>query len=225
MIIRQTNHIYMSGFKHLNKIGAGQNIAEARQPAELNIKGKKIAWASYSLTFPQEFWATDTSGGACFPFDTFFFNDVRKFKKENDIVVISFHWGGELMKTPKDYQVLLAHQTIDCGADLVIGHHPHVVQGIEIYKGKAIVYSLGNFIFGSYSENVKESMLISLNYNTTGIAGCRIYPINVYNKEVEFQPSLLEGNKKAAFLSELDSLSLELNNQRDVMGEDAWIRF
>jgi len=205
--------------------GAGKNLPEARQPARMEAKGKKIAVACYSLTFPEEFWATDTTAGTCFPFDTFFYDDLRKFKVENDLVIVSFHWGGELLQYPKPYQLELAHNAIKVGADLVIGHHPHVVQGIELYRGKMIVYSLGNYIFGSYSESVKESMLLKFYFGTNGLSACKIYPLNVYNKEVEFQPQLLTEQNKQTFLEGLNQISLELNNQRSIISHDGWVRF
>jgi len=205
--------------------GAGKYLQEARQPARMEAKGKKIAVACYSLTFPEEFWATDTTAGTCFPFDTFFYDDLRKFKAENDLVIVSFHWGGELLQYPKPYQLELAHNAIKVGADLVIGHHPHVVQGIELYRGKMIVYSLGNYIFGSYSESVKESMLLKFYFGTNGLSACKIYPLNVYNKEVEFQPQLLTEQNKQTFLEGLNQISLELNNQRSIVSQDGWVRF
>lgn len=203
--------------------GAGFNLKEARRPAILTIRGRRIAFASYSLTFPSEFWATDSSAGTCFPFHTFFYDDLQKFKKNYDLVIVSFHWGSELMTTPKKYQIQLAHRAIDSGADLILGHHPHVVQGIEIYKGKLIAYSLGNFIFGSYSENARESMVLKFFYGTNGIEKCKIYPIYVYNKAVVFQPRPLGGEDKIRFLNQLQNISRELNEQGHVISGDGWI--
>lgn len=203
--------------------GAGLNLFEARQPAIFEIKGKRVALASYSLTFPEEFWATDSTAGTCFPYHRFIFEDIRKFKRENDLLIVSCHWGGELLNYPKDYQLELAHKVIDAGADLILGHHPHVVQGIEVYKGKIIAYSLGNYIFGSFSENVQESMLLKLKYGINGIEHCRIYPISVYNKEVEFQPRLLSGTEKQDFIAELMQISQELNGQIVVISDAGWI--
>ena len=68
--------------------------------------------------------------------------------ENDDLKIVQVHWGEEKSDTPSDEQVSLAHRAIDMGADLVIGHHPHVLQGIEKYKGKYICYSLGNFCFG-----------------------------------------------------------------------------
>lgn len=75
-------------------------------------------------------------------------NDIQKMKKSADLVIVSFHWGDEGANYPNATQKDLGRFAIDQGADLVLGHHPHVIQGIEEYKGKQIVYSLANFSFG-----------------------------------------------------------------------------
>jgi poly-gamma-glutamate capsule biosynthesis protein CapA/YwtB (metallophosphatase superfamily) len=205
--------------------GAGNNLWEARQPARFEIKGKKVAVACYSLTFPEEFWATDSTAGTCFPSHTFFYQDIRRFKEENDVLVISFHWGGELLTAPKEYQVDLAHRAIDAGADLILGHHPHVIQGLEIYKGKLIAYSLGNYIFGSYSDKATRSMLLRLSYSVDSFEQCTIIPIDVHNRFVEFQPRLLKDADKINFFNELIGLSQELNNQPLVINSAGEILF
>jgi len=205
--------------------GAGMNLTEARKPAIFETKEKKIAVACYSLTFPIEFWATDSSGGTCFPSHTFFYRDIRKFKAENDLLVISFHWGGELLTAPKEYQLDLAHKAIDAGADLILGHHPHVIQGLEVYKGKLIAYSLGNYVFSSYSDKATQSMLLKLTYNDDSFTKCTIYPINVHNRFVEFQPRLLAHSDKTMFFNELIELSQELNSQPLVINSAGEILF
>jgi poly-gamma-glutamate synthesis protein (capsule biosynthesis protein) len=215
MDLLEKNNIYYSG--------AGLNLLEARKPARMEIKGKNISFACYSLTFPEEFWATDSSAGTCFPSHSFVFRDLKKYKKDSDLLVVSFHWGGELLSTPKEYQITLAHQVIDAGADLILGHHPHVIQGIEIYQGKVIAYSLGNFIFGSYSESVKESMLLEFHQGVVGIEKCRIHPLLVYNQEVEFQPRLLAGESLGKFFTYLQEISRELNPQPLVINDAGWI--
>jgi poly-gamma-glutamate synthesis protein (capsule biosynthesis protein) len=213
------------GKNNIRYCGAGSNLQEARKPARLAVKGKNIILACYSLTFPEEFWATDTSAGTCFPWHTFVFRDLKKFKSDSNLLVVSFHWGGELLTMPKEYQIKLAHQVIDVGADLVLGHHPHVIQGVEIYKGKVIAYSLGNFIFASYSENVKESMLLELYSGMTGIKKCRVYPLLVYNSAVEFQPRLLTGESRSKFFSYLQEISRELNPRPLVINDAGWLEF
>ena len=85
--------------------------------------------------------------------------------KGADIVIFTFHWGEERMHYPNAAQRELAHFTIDSGADMVIGHHPHVLQGIEEYKGKKIVYSLGNFIYGgAKNPSDKDTMIYQTHF-------------------------------------------------------------
>jgi len=77
---------------------------------------------------------------------------IKKYKKPGNIVIVFMHWGSELDKTPRPWQQAMGHRFVDAGADAVIGAHPHVVQGIELYHGKYIAYSLGNFAFGGNSH-------------------------------------------------------------------------
>lgn len=221
-VLRQTRQVLSR--EHIQFAGAGNNRQEAMAPALFRVNGLKVAFVACSLTFPEEFWATDTSAGTYFPYRQFFFPQIRKLKQENDLVLVSFHWGEELRTTPKDYQKDLAHRTIDAGADLVLGHHPHVVQGLEVYHNRLIAYSLGNFVFGSYSARATRSMLLEITLGTSGLIACKIHPINVDNREVEFQPRLLTGEERNQFLKELNDLSKELNNQQDVISSGNWVR-
>ncbi len=191
--------------------GAGFNLKEARKSTIIEVKGKRIGFFSYSLTFPEEFWATDTSAGACFPYESFVFADVEALKQTVDFVIVACHWGAELKEQPKPYQIKFGHRLIDSGADLILGHHPHIVQGIENYKGKYIVYSLGNFIFGSYSESARDSFLFRLTLREPGETIAQLIPINVYNKEVDFRPEPLKDARYKAFLEKMNRLSSELN--------------
>ena len=202
--------------------GAGMNLGQARKPAYLTSRGRKIAVVSYSLTFPEEFWATDSAAGTCFPSHTFLYRDLKALRQECDLLIVSFHWGAELMETPKEYQVDLAHRAIRAGADLILGHHPHVIQGLEIYQGKLIAYSLGNYIFGSYSESVKYSMLLKMEMGKEGIERFRVIPLNVYNRVVDFQPRPLQGEEQDLFFKKLTELSLELNRQPFVVKNAGW---
>lgn len=203
--------------------GAGSNLTEARQATIAEVNGKRIGFLSYSLTFPEEFWASDTSAGTCFPYASFVYKDVARLKNKTDFVIVACHWGQELRTTPKDYQVELAHNLIDNGADVILGHHPHVVQGIEFYKGKLIAYSLGNFVFASYSERARDSMMLQISLSNEAIMKARIVPINVYNREVDFQPVPLTGDGRHAFLQrmllmsqELNSIPVGINNDGDI---------
>ncbi|WP_432627046.1 CapA family protein [Brotaphodocola sp.] len=133
------------------RTGAGKNLEEARQPVRIEIGGKKIAVIGATRVIPQADWAASSSHpGMLATYDpTALLEEIREQKKENDYVFVMVHWGIERDERPQEYQRTLGRQYIDAGADLVIGSHPHVLQGVEYYQGKAIIYSLGNFIFGS----------------------------------------------------------------------------
>jgi len=85
---------------------------------------------------------------------------IKKNKPQVDLLIVSFHWGIEYAQEPASWQIELAHQVIEAGADLILGHHPHVIQKVEDYHGSKIVYSLGNFVFDQpWSEETKKGLV------------------------------------------------------------------
>ncbi len=197
----------------LNFAGAGENIKEARKISITEIKGKKIAFLSYSKTYPLEFYARRKRGGTAPGYRKFITADLKKASIDADIVIVAFHWGGEKLEHPRRYQKELAHLAIDSGADIVIGHHPHVLQGVELYKDGVIFYSLGNFAFGSYSPSSRESIIAKIVLKDDRISSVEAVPINVNNFEVHFQPKVLEGKKGEEAISHLSRLSEPLGSR------------
>ena len=132
-------------------VGAGRNLDEAKEPVLLEVKGKTIGFLGASRVIPEGSWnATSTRPGMLTTYDpAALVAEIKKLRERCDYLVVYVHWGIERDERPQDYQRALGQQYIDAGADLVIGSHPHVLQGLEYYKGKPIVYSLGNFVFGS----------------------------------------------------------------------------
>ncbi|MEE9614399.1 MAG: CapA family protein [Thermodesulfobacteriota bacterium] len=174
--------------------GAGRTLEEARRPAVVEIKGVKVAVLAYSNTLPEEFYAGKRSPGTAYGRPEHVRADVRKAAGEADIVIVSFHWSEEGLKEPKDYQRELAHTAIDSGARLVLGHHPHVVQGAEFYNDGLILYSLGNFVFGSYSLKGPEGIIARVVFTEDGsVKSAGVIPIDVDNWEVDFRPAPLGG--------------------------------
>ena len=133
------------------RVGAGANLDEAKRPVIMEIKGKKIGFLGASRVIPVGSWnATANGPGMLTTYDpALLLEEIRKAKEKCDFVTVYVHWGIERDERPQDYQRTMGKQYIDAGADMVIGSHPHVLQGMEYYKGKPIIYSLGNFIFGS----------------------------------------------------------------------------
>ena len=136
--------------------GAGESLAAARTPAIVDAGPVKVGLLGYSNTFPAAFWADETRGGTAFGHEAQLRMDIAALAARVDIVVVSFHWGREGTTELRPYQPLLARAAIDAGADLVIGHHPHVLQAIERYRDGVILYSLGNFTFNSSMANSRS---------------------------------------------------------------------
>ncbi|MFQ5640399.1 MAG: CapA family protein [bacterium] len=197
--------------------GAGANFEQAHRPAVMDVGGKKVAFFGYSMTFPTEFYAKEDSGGTAYPEPELMQTNLAAFEKTVDFTVVSFHWSAEKLQIPKEYQIHYAHLAIDSGADLVLGHHPHVLQGLELYKNRLIAYSLGNFAFGSYSRHAVDSIMLKVHLNDQGLIYAQCVPVNVDNREVEFQPQMMHGARSAEVLSKLNEMSLHLNGGRDII--------
>lgn len=132
-------------------VGAGRNLDKAKEPVIAELKGMKIGFIGASRVIPETSWnATSTKPGMLVTYDpALTVQEIEKLDEVCDYVVVYVHWGIERAEHPEEYQRTMGRQYIDAGADLVVGSHPHVLQGIEYYEGKPIVYSLGNFVFGS----------------------------------------------------------------------------
>lgn len=135
----------------IDYVGAGENLARAEAPVYYTIGNKKIAYlASSRVIFAMDWYATENSPGMVGTYDpTPLVKAIEKAAAESDYVVVFVHWGVERNDYPEKYQRDFAKKYIDAGADIVVGCHPHVMQGFEFYKGKPIAYSLGNFWFNS----------------------------------------------------------------------------
>ena len=150
--------------------------------------------------------------------------DIAKLKDQNvDIIVAVFHWSNELVTVPDENQVTLAHLAIDEGADVVVGHHPHVVQGIDEYKGKTIAYSLGNFCFGGNTHPTEmdtfifqQKFILDGKRNITGseykVIPCRVSSETTYNN---YQPTPLMGEEAKETMDKIEERSQEINNGQD----------
>jgi poly-gamma-glutamate capsule biosynthesis protein CapA/YwtB (metallophosphatase superfamily) len=202
-LLETIRHLDRNGILHA---GAGLSLSAARQQALVQVKGARIAFLAYSLTFPKEFYATLDRAGTAPGWPDYFTEDIARAKASADYVVVSFHWGSEGATSPSPYQTAAARAAVDAGADVVLGHHPHVLQGIERYKKGVILYSLGNFAFGSLSRSASRSVIARIVLDG-GVKGVELVPLNVRNCEVRFQPRPLKGKEGEAVISQLNRLS------------------
>lgn len=144
----------------IDYVGGGFNNKEAYSPIIKEINNKKIAFLSYTNLTPESWEAEEERSGIALADEERIKENIKDAKKRADFVVVSFHFGDEYQVTSNSSQKLLAKTAIDSGANLVIGHHPHVIQEIEQYRDGYIAYSLGNFVFDQgFSEETMKGLL------------------------------------------------------------------
>jgi poly-gamma-glutamate synthesis protein (capsule biosynthesis protein) len=205
--------------------GAGADLVQARRPAVLQAAGRRVAFLAYSMTLPESFYAQDDKPGTAYGLEEHVREDVVRAREQADIVVVSFHWGQEGTTRLRKYQVELGHAAIESGAAAVIGHHPHVLQGVERYRDGVILYSLGNFAFGSYSPSSQVGGAAELVFEGNTLRTVRLHAINVDNLEVEFAPRLLEGEPAQRAAETLFELSIARDTWLERDGGTATLEF
>jgi len=139
---------------HLKYFGGGRNASAAHRPLIIELKGLRIAVLGYNEFKPRSFEAGPDRAGVAWSVDEQVLADIQYARKIHraDLVIPFMHWGDEQEPDPNDRQRTFARAMIDAGADLVVGGHPHITQGAEYYRGRLIVYSLGNFVFDGFDE-------------------------------------------------------------------------
>ncbi len=213
------NTLFYLNKRDIKYTGAGLNTGEALEPLVLTLNGKKVGFTAFSNTFPLDFYAKKNKPGTL--------RGTRDNIKEaaeattgvSDVQVASFHWSEQLSTETKPYQRKLAHYAVDRGYDIVIGHHPHCIQGVEYYKDAFIFYSLGNFIFDSYSKKFDDSILVKLEIEKNKFSDPAVIPINVSNREVFFAPRPLDSSELEDFLEKLTGLSERWNTKFEISGK------
>jgi len=171
--------------------GAGRNERDALRPVILATERRSVCLLAFTRTLPEGFWAATDRAGTAFADYPTTRALVEGCAASGLFTVVSFHWGRELANEPLPYQREMAKLVIDAGADAVIGHHPHVMQPVEIYKKRPIFYSLGNFAFGSLpSGRVPEGAAVRMQLPEHDDAGptFEVVPLNVDNAKVRFVP-------------------------------------
>lgn len=178
------------------------------ETAILEVKGIKIGFLGLYTVYTDDSYTSQLEAR------------IQELQDEGAAVIIaSFHWGYENSYTPEQDQIELAHAAIDAGADLVIGHHPHVLQGIEKYNGHYIAYSLGNFCFGgNYNPADYDCIIVQQTFTVTGadvdieplqVIPCSVSSSSSYNN---YQPTPAEGSEKERIFEKLQAISADLGD-------------
>ncbi|MBI3552991.1 MAG: CapA family protein [Elusimicrobia bacterium] len=195
--LRKTDFLY---------IGGGKDLAEAQKLRVIEKGGIRIGFLGFTSTFPKEAWAKKGKPGVNYSDFDKFPAVIAAAKRDCDLLVVSFHGGTELAEEPNDIQKDFAHLAVTSGADLVLGHHPHVLQALEVYKDKPILYSLGNFLFVSPAPETRTTVIAKVKITTSGVSGIDFLPVDTnWGRPAPASP---EG-AKAAFdaLNRLNSLT------------------
>lgn len=172
------------------------------EAAMLERKGKIIGFLGYNdIGSPEEgiSWADIQT----------MTREINELKKHTDIVIVTFHWGIEYVLDPSDRQRELGHAAVDAGADLIIGNHPHWVQGVELYKGKYISYAHGNFVFDQmWSQETREGVLGRYIFKGNNLVSVHYIPIII---EDYVQPRFAGPDEAEKVLSRMKDSSRRLS--------------
>ena len=164
----------------LTPIGGGQNKQQAHTPVFKTVHGTTIAFLAYDEIEPPSFAATATTPGHAWLDEADLQQDIAQARPHADFVIAFVHWGIEYFTNLTAHQRQLAQFAIDSGADLVVGAHPHVIEPYEFYKGKLIVYSLGNFVFDNmYEEVVRRGNILTLTVQKHQLLSWKLVPTRI----------------------------------------------
>ena len=172
----------------ISYIGGGHNEIEAHAGVIKKVGDTNVGFLAYTNLLSKSLSASGDKAGITILDETRMMQDIKLMKSHVSLVVVSFHWGEEYHLIHNALQERIAHKAIDAGADLIIGHHPHVVEDIEQYKGKYIVYSLGNFIFDqNFSAETMTGLAVRVWLKNKAIDRIEQIPIHISK---EYQASL-----------------------------------
>lgn len=185
-------------------VGAGNNTETANAPVYIAEEGMTFAFLAYNNedVVPAYYEAGPKRPGTALMNVEKMKTAVKAAKENADFVIVSMHSGTEYANLPDEVQISFARAAIDAGAELVIGHHPHVIQSMEKYHDKYIFYSLGNFIFDQmFSMATREGLALKIDFNKDGVTNVKYYPALIYDYS---QPKFLDEPAASAVLKKLN---------------------
>lgn len=178
----------------IQPVGAGENLEAALRPVLLEANGLRLAILGFNEIGPRSFDATDTRPGSTYLDEETAVNAVRAAAREADLVIVTCHWGVEYANLASERQRRLAARLEETGAALVIGHHPHVVQGVRYGKTSLALYSLGNAVFDMGIPGTSEGVALRCLLDASGVKTFELVPFVIRAS----QPQVLEGDASRA---------------------------
>lgn len=243
----------------IHHIGAGHNVSEAQAPVILKVNGQRVGFVTWSCLLPVGAAATaDRPGLAPIHVQIAYevnpyiemeepgnppvvrtwtaeddrrlaLQQIRQLRQQVDFLAVSIHWGYGAGEDLAEYQQPLGHAIIDAGADIVLGNHVHAIHGVEVYNGKAILYSPGNFIaqqpresasaaaLALYAEMSPDGYMAWLEVNEDGNYGLRLIPTST---NAQGLPELARGSSFSQIADHIRQLSQKLGTDVDVREEE-----
>lgn len=221
-------------------VGTGADLHDARRPCVFERNGVRVAFLGYAqfVNGGNDAFATPDRSGVA-PLDPFLIEeDIAAVRDQVDIVVLSFHWGIENSQDTHADARAFAQRMVDAGADVILGHHPHVPRGVEVYRpagaaaagdgGAArgpgvILYSMGNLIFGHNHDYWMDNYLARLTLGQGGVQRVEILPVAGRGMSLS-QPSLLAGPEARAVLEDIQTRTAALDTRMEIEGAVGVIR-
>jgi poly-gamma-glutamate capsule biosynthesis protein CapA/YwtB (metallophosphatase superfamily) len=188
-------------------VGGGRSASDAAQPATFEKAGTRIVFLAYSAWSSSLTEAAKDKAGIVPLQIEKVVADVKKYKEQDAVVLVSVHWGLQHTEKPGADHVRMARAMIDAGADAVLGHHPHCPQSVEIYKGKPVFYSLGNFVFGRWNRDMKHNIAAVLRFEGKTLEAVEILPIHGLGNVNAYRPWFLSGKEALTALDHVEKIS------------------
>jgi poly-gamma-glutamate capsule biosynthesis protein CapA/YwtB (metallophosphatase superfamily) len=186
-------------------LGAGSDSNHAHEPVIRQAGDVRIGMLGYYWN--QRCGAKTNEAGCAVDSAEVLAKDIGCLRPQVDRVVVTFHWGVPYLREPSVEDRAKARFAIDCGADVVVGHHPHIIQPFEIYRERPILYSVGNFTFGSANSRA-EGLIAGFTFEDDWIV-VHLFPLYVKNRDprVDYRPAVLCGAGAQRILLNLAAIS------------------
>ncbi len=203
----------------VGSVGTGENLEDARRPFIVERKGIRVAFLAYAIAVNiDNSWALPDRPGVV-PLDPFIIKeDIRRVRDDVDFVAVSFHWAIENSQDTHPQARAFAQDIVDAGADLILGHHPHMPRGVEVYKGRVIFYSFGNLIFGHNHDYWMNNYVARMTLTPAGIAKVEVLPVAGVGQNLS-QPYVLTGDEAREVLEDIQTRSAELGTPMEIRGD------
>ena len=207
-------------------VGGGMDLEHASRPHIVEVDGVSFAFFGYTygVNVVGDWGYANEGVSGVLPLDPILIKQhIRAVRDDVDYVVLSLHWAIENAKETHPDARAFAQDLIDEGADIILGHHPHVARGIELYGDGVILYSLGNFVFGHNHTYWGDNYIAQISLTPNGITGVEVIPIAGDGNDMS-QPSVIDGHRARVLLEAIQTLSADLDTHMEVVGSRGIIR-